>query len=178
MKPQKYAKQFGIPLQEAKKNFQAYHDAFPGVKEFQDRAVAFTKKHGYITTLLGRERPLPFIRCEDSGMQAAAERAAMNCPIQGSAADMIKRAVVDCRRLIRDEGWPVRIVLLVHDEILFTMPIEWAKAHSRTSPGSPILCVMRSPCAFQWYLAPRSSRAGGLNPNWMTSTIPIDLEGD
>jgi DNA polymerase-1 len=130
MGPAKYARSTGKSLADGKKDYAAYHETYPGVKRFQDEQISFTKNHGYITTLIGRRRPLPFIYAtNDGGKKGSAERAAMNTPIQGSAADMVKLAALKVNRLLLKEKWPVRIVLLIHDEILFEMPIAWAKAN-------------------------------------------------
>jgi DNA polymerase-1 len=126
----KYARQTGVPLKEAKANFDAYHTAFPGVETYQKEQMALARERGYTATLLGRRRPLPHIRdYEHRGLQAAAERASYNTPVQGSAGDMLKLAVRDCSRLIQKNNWPVQVWLLVHDEIIFEMPITWAKAN-------------------------------------------------
>lgn len=128
----KYARNTGKSEKEGKANYDKYHKAFPGVKRFQEAAAKFAKKAGYITTLLKRRRPLYDINnTADRGRQAKAERAACNTPIQGSAADMVKKAALACKALIDKYKWPIRIVLLVHDEIIFEMPIAWAQSNEK-----------------------------------------------
>lgn len=131
MGPAKYARNTGKTAKEGKANYEKYHKAFPGVKRYQEAAAKFARKHGFITTLLGRQRPLYEINnTADSGRRSAAERAASNTPIQGSAADMAKKAALACQELIKKNKWPVRLVLMVHDEIIFEMPIAWAKKNT------------------------------------------------
>ncbi len=126
----KYARNTGKSKKEGETNYRKYHDAFPGVKRFQEAAAKFARKNGFITTLLGRQRPLYEINnTADAGRRTAAERAAFNTPIQGSAADMAKKAAILCDELIQKNNWPVRIALIVHDEIIFEMPKAWAKKH-------------------------------------------------
>lgn len=128
--PAKYARGTGKTLAEGKVDYAAYREAYPGIVKYQDAAKAYAKKNGYITTLLGRRRSLPFINStSSSGEKASAERAAMNCPIQGSAADMVKKAALDVKALIDTNRLPIRLVLMIHDEIVFEMPAVWAKAN-------------------------------------------------
>jgi DNA polymerase-1 len=130
MGPGKYARNTGKTAKEGKANYDKYHNAFPGVARYQKAAAEFASTNGYITTLLGRRRTLYDINnSSDSGRRSAAERGAFNTPIQGSAADMAKKAALACQSLIDKHKWPVRIVLMVHDEIIFEMPIAWAQSH-------------------------------------------------
>jgi DNA polymerase-1 len=128
--PASYARGTGKTFKEGKADYNSYYASFPKVKEYQDSQVAFAREHGYSCTLLGRERPLPWINSSDmAGMRAAAERAAYNHPIQGTAADQVKKAAIDVSRLIKKNGWPISIRLIVHDEIIFELPVEFPKQH-------------------------------------------------
>ena len=130
MGPAKYSRNTGKSAKEGKQDFEAYHRAYPRVGVYQRAAIEFARENGYITTLLGRRRPLPFINStSDNGLRSSAERAATNTCIQGSAADMVKIAAINVGRLIFKNKWPIQIVLLVHDEILYELPIEWAQQH-------------------------------------------------
>lgn len=125
MKPPKYARQTGVSLKVANANFNGYHATYPGVNTLKDRTIKFAQKTGYITTLLGRERPLPWINSANEKMRAADERYAVNTPIQGSAADQVKKAAVDCQSLIDHFNWPISILLFIHDEIIFDGDEKW-----------------------------------------------------
>jgi DNA polymerase-1 len=126
----KYSRQTGKSKQDGQRDFEAYHNTYPRVKVFQDACIAFTKKHGFMTTLLGGRRYFPHINSTtETGLRLKAERASFNMPIQGSAAEMVKVAAVKVDQLIRKHGWPIRIVLVIHDEILFEMPVAWMKTN-------------------------------------------------
>ncbi len=90
--------------------------------------MAAAERDGYVTTLLGRRRPIPEIYSDNQGTRSAAERAAINTPIQGSAADLIKVAMVRLDRRLRD-AWPdAWMILQVHDELVFDVPAAQAEA--------------------------------------------------
>jgi DNA polymerase-1 len=126
----KYARSMGIPTKQGKVNYDAYYKTLTRVKSYQDQAIKFAKLNGFIRTMLGRERPLPFINVVDSsGLQGKAERAAMNTPIQGSAADMVKLAALRVQDTIDECKWPMRIASIIHDEILFEVNEAWARAN-------------------------------------------------
>jgi DNA polymerase-1 len=130
MQSGKYSRETGKSKKDGQQDFDAYHAAYPRVKVFQNACISFTKKYGYMTTLLGRRRYFPFINSTtDNGLRLDAERACFNEPIQGSAADMVKLAALKVDRLIQKHQWPIRIVLLIHDEILFDAPIVWMKTN-------------------------------------------------
>ncbi len=158
MGPNKYARSTGKTLPEGKKDYAAYHAAYPRVGIYQKASIRFAKDHGYITTLTGRRRPLPFINStSDGGQRSSAERAAMNTCIQGSAADMVKLAAIKVNALLLRRKWPVRIALMIHDEILFEMPIAWAKNNPEAikeitdtmCAALPLLVPMESSATFE-----------------------------
>jgi DNA polymerase-1 len=111
--------QLGIPQQEAKKHIEAYFTRFQGVKAFLDRTVAEAKEKGYVTTLLGRRRPIVELQSGDPTQRSMGERMAMNTPIQGTAADVIKLAMLAVRRRLATEGDSAKMILQVHDELIF-----------------------------------------------------------
>ena len=171
MGPSKYARNTGKTAAQGKKDYQGYHDGFPGVKRYQDAQIAKAKRLGYVTTLLGRRRPLPFINMtSDGAARASAERAAMNTPIQGSAADMVKLAARNVARLLRERQWPVRIVILIHDEILFEMPITWAQQNHEA-----IKEITDTMCSALPLRVPMESSAI-LEPRWGTEMEVDDLD--
>jgi DNA polymerase-1 len=113
--------QLGISNQEAKRYIDAYFARFEGVKAYIDRTVAEAKATGYVTTLLGRRRPIPELR-GDPTQRSFGERIAMNSPIQGTAADVIKLAMLAVHRRLAAEGRAARILLQVHDELILELP--------------------------------------------------------
>jgi len=113
-----------ISMKEGKAFLAAYFREFPGVKEFQRKAVLTARRDGYVTTLLGRRRAIPEIHSSESQVRAQAENVAKNTPVQGTAADMIKVAMIRIWRRLRDEGFEARMLLQVHDELVFESPAD------------------------------------------------------
>jgi DNA polymerase-1 len=122
MGPQRLARDLKITLAEAKQFLEAYFREFPGVKEFQIRAVETARADGYVTTLLGRRRAIPEVNSKEPGIRAQAENVAKNTPVQGTAADLIKVAMIRIHRRLRDEKFAARMLLQVHDELVFEVP--------------------------------------------------------
>ena len=120
--PYGLARQLKIPNEEAAAFIGAYFRRYPGVKAFIERTVAEARKNGAVTTLLGRRRPLPGLNDPDRATRAFAERAAVNTVIQGTAADMIKVAMIRIARRLRDEKMRTTMLLQIHDELLFEVP--------------------------------------------------------
>ncbi len=115
------SQRLGIPREEAGQIIQAYFMQYPQVREFMDRVVRETRERGYIETLSGRRRIIRDIASRNNTLRQAAERTAINSPIQGSAADMIKIAMVEVDRLLREGGYRSRLLLQVHDELVFDL---------------------------------------------------------
>ncbi|MBL8011982.1 MAG: DNA polymerase I [Flavobacteriales bacterium] len=113
------AQNLGIPRGEAKQIIDDYFAQFPGVRNYMDEMIGFCRTHGYIRTLMGRRRYLPDITSANNTVRAQAERIAINAPMQGSAADIIKVAMVNIHRDIREQGLKSRLLLQVHDELVF-----------------------------------------------------------
>jgi DNA polymerase-1 len=111
-----------IDQKEAQKYISAYFAAHPRVRAFIDRTLAEGRERGWVQTLLGRRRYLPDLRSGNPVARNAAERMAMNAPVQGTASDMIKIAMVRMRAALRDRGLAARMLLQVHDELLFEAP--------------------------------------------------------
>lgn len=109
----------GIPRGEASDIIKAYFEEFPAVKEYMDRVVVEAKEKEYVETILGRRRYLPDINSRNQTNRGYAERNAINAPIQGSAADMIKVAMIRIHDFIRTEKLRSRMILQVHDELVF-----------------------------------------------------------
>lgn len=114
----------GITRKEAGKFIDRYLESYPGVREYMDDIIHDAKQKGYVSTLLHRRRYLPEITSRNFNLRSFAERTAMNTPIQGSAADIIKKAMIDMADRLLDEGVKARLLLQVHDELIFEAPEE------------------------------------------------------
>jgi len=111
-----------IPRDEAQAYIDTYLARFPLVQDFIQRTIEQAKRDGYVTTLFGRRRPVPEIRASNRQTRSLGERLAVNSVMQGTAADVIKVAMVNAHRRLRDEGRSARLVLQVHDELLVEAP--------------------------------------------------------
>ncbi len=120
--PQGLGEQIGVSPEEAGKYIEAYFRRFPRVKEFLDQQVARAASQGYVTTLLGRIREVREILEENVRLRRLGERITLNTPIQGSAADIIKLAMLRIHERLRREGLGSKLVLQVHDELLLDVP--------------------------------------------------------
>lgn len=114
------AKQLGIGRAEAQKYMDLYFERYPGVLEYMERTRQQAEAQGYVETLFGRRLYLPDIKSRNAGLRKAAERAAINAPMQGTAADIIKRAMINVDGWIRGiEDQSIRMLMQVHDELVF-----------------------------------------------------------
>ena len=116
------SRQLGISLEDAKEFITRYFERFSGVRAFLDRQVELARRQGYVETLFKRRRYIPEIKERNFNQRAYGERNAQNSPLQGSAADLIKLAMVRIHRAIRDRGLQSRMLLQVHDELVFEAP--------------------------------------------------------
>ncbi len=116
------SQRLGIPRGEAATIIDNYFKQFPGVKRFMEQIVEDAKTRGYVETLTGRRRIIRDITSGNATIRGAAERVAMNTPIQGTAADMIKLAMIHVATALKKAGLQTRMLLQVHDELLFEMP--------------------------------------------------------
>lgn len=110
-----------IPRAEAKMLIEGYFATYPRVKEYIDEAIAGAKERGYVTTVMGRKRFLSDINSRNATVRSYAERNAVNAPLQGSAADIIKKAMIDIYREIGERGLRSRMIMQVHDELIFNV---------------------------------------------------------
>ena len=120
-----------ISRKEAAAYIEQYFATYPKVKEFLDSLVAEAKKNGYITTMFGRRRPVPELSSSNFMQRSFGERVAMNSPIQGTAADIIKIAMIKVWRALKKEGLQSRLILQVHDELLIETVLEEEKRVKR-----------------------------------------------
>jgi len=111
-----------IERDEAAAYIKRYFDRFPAVKAFIDETIARAEANGYVSTLLGRRRAIPELRSNQRQRRSLGERLAVNTVIQGTAADIIKLAMVRCHRVLAETGVETRLVLQIHDELLFEGP--------------------------------------------------------
>ncbi|ARW20055.1 DNA-directed DNA polymerase [Pediococcus pentosaceus] len=114
----------GISRKDAKKFIETYFKEFPGVKKYIDESVQLAKEQGYVETIAHRRRYLPDINSSSFNLRSFAERTAMNTPIQGSAADIIKIAMIDMQNELEKRNLKSRMLLQVHDELIFEVPDE------------------------------------------------------
>jgi len=121
------AESLGIDVAEAKTFIEQYHARFPAVEGFMKQTVETARKQGYVSTILGRRRPIPDLDAGNPGVRAYAERAAGNAPLQGSAADIVKLAMLAVERMLHDERLPAQMLLQVHDDIILRAPAEIAR---------------------------------------------------
>ena len=116
------AKQLGINRREAQQFIDTYFERYPGIRTFMDTCIAEAREKMYVTTLLGRRCAIPEINSKNGAVRGYAERNAINYPVQGSAADIIKLAMVKIAARLGKEGLKARMLLQVHDELVFDVP--------------------------------------------------------
>lgn len=114
----------GIPKHEAEKYIKAYFARYSGVKTFIEATIADVRVKGYAETLFGRRRPIPDMDSRNPNARSFAERTAVNTPLQGSAADLIKLAMIKIQALLAEQKLASRMILQVHDELVFEAPVE------------------------------------------------------
>jgi DNA polymerase-1 len=116
------AQQLGIERAAAQQFIDRYFQRYPGVAAYMQATREFAREHGYVETVFGRRLWLPDIKAAGGPRRAGAERAAINAPMQGTAADLVKLAMIAVRNWIQDEGLATKLVLQVHDELVFEVP--------------------------------------------------------
>ncbi len=125
------ANRLGIQNEEGKEMIDQYFERFPGILEYINETKQFAKEYGYVKTLMGRRRYIPQINSRNWNVRSFAERTAINMPIQGTAADIIKKAMIDIHEYIEQENLGTRMLLQVHDELIFEVP----EPEQNTVPG-------------------------------------------
>jgi DNA polymerase-1 len=154
------SKDIGVSVAEAKKYIQSYLDNYPKVSEFMDKTVEDGIRNGYVTTIFGRRRYIPELSASNKVMQAFGKRAAMNAPIQGAAADIIKIAMVKVYSRLKKELPEARLILQVHDELIVEVPeSDKDKAAAILKEEMESACVLSVPFTVDigegksWYIA-------------------------
>jgi DNA polymerase-1 len=122
MGPQKLSEELGIDLKTAKDYIATYYERYQGVVRYREQTISFAREKGYVTTLFNRRRYLPDMNHENRVLRAEAERMAVNSPIQGTAADLIKKAMINIHKRLTSEKFKTKMVLQVHDELVFEVP--------------------------------------------------------
>ena len=125
------AQNLGIPVKTAGGYIRRYFERYPGVQAYLKGCVAQAKEKGYAQTIYGRRRPMPELMSSNYNTRSFGERVAMNMPIQGSAADIIKIAMVRVDRALQEAGYRGRLVLQIHDELIVDAPAEEAEGIQR-----------------------------------------------
>ncbi|HYZ26922.1 MAG TPA: DNA polymerase I [Geminicoccaceae bacterium] len=118
------AQRLGIEFDVARRYIEAYFEQYPGIRDYMERAKDEARAHGYVTTLFGRMCATPEIKSGNPSRRGYAERAAINAPIQGTAADIMKRAMIRADRALSQSNLGARMLLQVHDELVFEVPAD------------------------------------------------------
>jgi DNA polymerase-1 len=120
--PMALARQLGISVADARRFIDNYFKRFPAIREYLDRQIALAREQGYVETLFGRRRYIPELNSKNPNIRGFGERVATNSPIQGTAADLIKLAMINIHRALIEQRSGARMILQVHDELLFEVP--------------------------------------------------------
>ena len=154
------AQDIGVSRKEAAEFIKTYLDSYPGIENYMSTIKQTAREQGYVTTLFGRRRAVPDIDSKNFNVRSAAERIAMNTPIQGTAADIIKIAMVRVRDRLKREGLESRLILQVHDELILEAPLREKDAaakilteemESAFKMDAPL--VAEANCGASWYEA-------------------------
>lgn len=133
MGARKFAAETGLTVDEGKKFIETYFERYPGVKGYLEKTKEEARRDGYVSTLFGRRRYLPDITSNNDRARAAAERAAVNMPVQGTAADVMKKAMIEIDRRLRKGDLRARMILTIHDELLFEVEPDHAEKLAKTA---------------------------------------------
>jgi DNA polymerase I len=124
------ARQLGIVRGDAQKYMDLYFERYPGVKRYMDETRRQARETGFVETVFGRRLYLPEIQSRNQALRQYAERSAINAPMQGTAADIIKRAMIDVDGWLQSSGVPARLIMQVHDELVLEVADEAVEAVS------------------------------------------------
>jgi DNA polymerase-1 len=152
------ADRLNIPREEAKAFIDAYLERFPRVAAFIERTIEQARDEGYVTTLWGRRRQVPELRARNYQVRTLGERLAVNTVIQGTAADIIKLAMVRCHAALADAGLATRLILTIHDELLFEGPPSESDAARE---------LIEREMVGVWTLEPAMAVDIGVGKNWL-----------
>ncbi len=155
------ARQLGIAQGEAKAYMEAYFESYPGIRDYMEEMKKFCREHGFVTTLFGRKCHMPEIASKNPARRNFAERAAINAPLQGAAADIIKRAMIRMHSALAESKLKTRMLLQVHDELLFEVPEKEVEAATKLARD-----IMESACAPALTLSVPLVAEAGVADNW------------
>ena len=156
------SQRLAIPRAEAANTIEAYFREYPAIRQFMDRTVNEAREAGYVETLSGRRRYFPDLNSGNQNLRGIAERAAINMPIQGTAADMIKLAMIRIAALLREKSYQTKMLLQVHDELVFDL------AHDEREELVPqILAAMKTALPLPHGVPVEVS--SGTGPNWLAA---------
>ncbi|MBN2453197.1 MAG: DNA polymerase I [Candidatus Omnitrophica bacterium] len=146
MSPYGLSQNLDIDVAKAKEFIDAYFERYPDVRQYMESLIAEARQNGYVTTILGRRRYIPEINSRDVRLKQFAERTAINAPIQGSAADVIKVAMIAIDEAITEKGLGMKMILQVHDELVFDVPKdELAKSAKIVKDGMENVLKLKVP---------------------------------
>ena len=162
MGPQRLAGELGIALTEASDYIKRYFERLPGVRAWLDETVRIARETGYVTTMYGRRRYLPELNAQPGGARAQAERIAINTPIQGTAADLIKLAMIRLDRVLRGRKIEARMILQVHDELLLeARKDQWKEAGELAKREMEGVAELRIPLKVELKVGPNWAEMSG-----------------
>jgi DNA polymerase-1 len=156
------SQRLGIPRTEAANLIDAYFREYPAIRQFMDRTVNEAREAGYVETLRGRRRYFPDLNSGNQNLRGIAERAAINMPIQGTAADMIKLAMIRIAALLREKSYQTKMLLQVHDELVFDLALD-----EREELVPLILTAMKTALPLPHGVPVEVS--SGTGPNWLAA---------
>ncbi len=162
------SRQLGITMDEAKQFIAQYFERFAGVRAYLDRQIELAREQGFVETLLGRRRYIPDIKDKNFNRRSFAERTAQNTPLQGSAADLIKLAMIQIHEALKAEGLEGRLLLQVHDELLLEAPgtevprvMELVRGHMESAVTLRVPLVVDLGVGDNWLDAKRQDEPSG-----------------
>ena len=148
--------ELGIPRGQAQNFIEKYFATYAGISQFKEATISLAEEKGYVETIMGRRRYIPSINSRNKLEKSGAERIAVNTPIQGSAADIVKKAMLDVTALLKKEGCSAQLLLQVHDELIFECPkAEAESAAALIRQGMEAVVELRVPLKVSVEIGPR-----------------------
>ena len=126
------AKQLNVERKQAQTYIDQYFSQYPGVKEYMESTREFAREHGFVETVFGRRLYLPDINARNGNVRQYAERTAINAPMQGTAADIIKKAMIEVDQRIGHDSRSIKMIMQVHDELVFEIDEERLEEYSKS----------------------------------------------
>ncbi len=159
MGPQRLARETGVTMKEAKEFIDRYFTSYPGIRSYIEGSIQFAREHEYTRTISGRRRPLKEINSsQDGGGLANAQNIAVNSPVQGSAADLIKKAMIEVQKKLDESPYHAKMLLQVHDELVFDCP---------RSEVEPVMLLIKNAMEHAMDLGVPLKVEVGFGDNWL-----------